>query len=396
MPRFPNLSANAQKLRPSVFTSLAAQFKFLAAPPIPLHLGDTYRSPVPQSRLDQVAARLPANAYAYANPNGLDDLRAAVAGRAGREGLPGLTANHVQVTLGGTGAIHVALGTWLQPGDEVLIMAPFWPLVRGMVLAMGAVPIEVPFYESVRAGRSIDEILSPYLSDRTMALYICSPNNPCGTVLELAQLGEVAKFCCDHDLWAIADEAYEHYAFSPAEHHFLAAQPGMFSRTATIFTASKSYALAGIRVGFLCGDPAWLDVARRVSTHEIYNVPLACQLSALAAIEHGDAWLRETRDLYAEAADITARTLQAKFAPARGGGYVFADLAEDLRGAPLMEFLHALLHQGVSLSPGDAFGKDFPTYVRLCFIAVDLPQLRVALDRLNMALQTLRQTNRAS
>jgi N-succinyldiaminopimelate aminotransferase len=390
MPKPPVTSPNARQLRQSVFATLAARFKDLAQPPIPLHLGDTYRDPPNGARLEHAIGRLPRLAYQYNNPNGHDGLREAVANRCANEGFPGLTPAHVHVTTGGTGAIATVMQTWLQAGDEVLILAPFWPIVRGVVLAHGGVPVEVPFYADVRAGRSIAEILTPYVTDRTVALYVTSPNNPCGTVLTPGQTSDLAAFCVLHDLWVLADEAYHHYTYGESQHTWIATLPGMAERTATVFTVSKSYALAGLRVGFLVGDPAWLDSARRVSTHSVYTVPLVCQLAALGAIETGDAWIQETRGLYAAAAELTERKLQARFLPAQGGGYVFPDLADDLRGRPLMDWLFELLTDGVSLSPGDAFGHAFGTQVRVCFTAVPLDQVELAIDRLNRALERLR------
>jgi N-succinyldiaminopimelate aminotransferase len=389
MPAFPATAAAASSLRPSVFASLAGQLKSLPQPPIPLHLGDTYRPPPAAARLETVATGFADAGYAYSSPLGHEGLRDAVAERCARDGLPGFTRQHVHVSVGATGAIHTALSAWLQPGDEVLVCAPFWPLVKGMILSLGAVPVEVPFYAAARRGAPIAEILRPYVSARTTALYVTTPNNPCGTVLTAAQLHELAAFCVARKLWVVADEAYHHYAYAPAQHTFLATLPDMAERTATVFTVSKSYALAGARVGFLCGDPAWLETARRVATHVIYNVPLVCQLQALAAIQAGDAWIAETRDLYREARDAVVRDLDAKFDAPDGGGYAFVDLGADLAGRPLIDWLGQLLRDGVSLSPGDAFGKDYGTWVRVCFTAVPLPDVRRALDRLNGALHRL-------
>ncbi len=390
MPRSLALSPFVQRLRPSVFASLVAQFKTLPSPPAPLHLGDTYRPPPEQARLEHAVALLPANGYAYANPNGHEGLRQAVAERMGRCGLPGLGLEHVHVTSGGTGAIAAVWHTLLAPGDEVLILAPFWPLVRGIVHSVGAVPIEVPFYHRMRQGESVDTILAPYVTERTAALYVTSPNNPCGTVLSAAQMLEVATFCQRHDLWALADEAYYDFCFDDQPHPLLASLPGMAQRTASVFTCSKSYALAGIRLGFLVGDPSWLDAARRATTHQIYNVPLVCQLSAMQAVVHGDAWVAETRGLYRQAADLTHRSLQAKFALSQGGGYVFVDLAEELRGRDVYAYLSELLREGVCVSPGDAFGQHFGSWVRVCYTAVPLPALEVALGKLNRSLERIR------
>ena len=391
MPKFPSPAPAANLLRPSVFSTLTAQFKTLPQPPIPLHLGDTFREPCAAALLDRAVQRLPSQrAYAYSNPFGLEELRAAVAERCKNEGFSGLGPEHVQVTAGGTQAIYIALQTWLRPGDEVLVCAPFWPLVKGMVLALGGVAVEVPFYPGIRQGISVSQLLAPYVTERTAALYLCTPNNPCGTVLSAAQIKEVAAFAVQHDLWTISDEAYHHYVYDGNPHPWLAQEPGMAQRTASIFTTSKSYALAGLRTGFLVGDPSWLDVARRVSTHQIYGVPIVAQLAALGAIREGGAWIEETRQIYARAAKLVRDGLQADFGNADGGGYVYPDFSKELRGRAMIDWIQELLRDGVCISPGDAFGKDFGTFARICFTSVPEDQLVLAIDRLNGALDRLR------
>jgi N-succinyldiaminopimelate aminotransferase len=184
-------------------------------------------------------------------------------------------------------------------------------------------------------------------------------------VLTPAQTQQVADFAIEQDLWVIADEAYHDFTYGEATHTFIASLPGMAQRTATVLTASKSYALAGTRIGFLVGDLAWLDQAKRVATHLVYQLPIACQIQALRAIETGDAWIAETRQLYAEAADRTRRTLQAKFEPAQGGGYVFIDIADELKGRAMIDYLSELLREGVCISPGD--GEFFTHFVQPAF-----------------------------
>ena len=390
MPRFPQRSVSASELRPAVFTRLIPIIKQLEVPPIALHIGDTFVPPPAAAMLDQVVPKLPENAYLYSAPNGLPEVRSAFCERWTRLGLQGLDIDRVHVTNGATGGVSAALHAWVHPGDEVIVLSPFWPLVKGMIKGMGAVPVEVPFYPEMRAGRSVAEVVAPYITERTVALYVCSPNNPDGTVLSLSQIQELAALCVKHDLWVISDEAYVDYAFAPNKHHFIADQPGMRERTASVYTASKSYALAGIRIGFLVGEPAWLETARRVTTHCVYNVPMACQLSAKAAIETGDSWVEQTRDLYQQGAEAVAARLQANFYPAQGGGYVFVDLREELDGQPMLDYLADLLHEGVSISPGAAFGEAFETWVRVCYMSVPLDRLEQAIDRLNRSFDRLR------
>jgi len=394
MPRPPQLAPAVANLRPSVFASVLAQFNTLPAPPIALHLGDTWLAPPAAGRIERALARMPANGYAYANPNGLESLRAAVADRLGRAGWPGVTPAMVHPTCGATGAIAAACHTWLQAGDEVVVAAPFWPLIRGIVHSVGARPVEVPFYPRLRAGESVEAILAPHVGPRTVALYVTSPNNPCGTVLSPAERDAVAEFCVRRDLWLIADEAYHDFVYSGGPHGFLGARPELAARTATVLTTSKSYALAGLRVGFLVGDPAWVDAARRVSTHTAYNVPLIAQLAAEGALREGDSFVAEARERYAAAADHVHRHLQARFRPAEGGAYVFADVGEALGGRSLYEWLRELLREGVCVSPGDAFGADFPTSVRVCFTSVPPGEVEIAVARLNRSLDRLRRGER--
>ncbi len=391
MPRHPALSPHTLTLKPSVFTRLLPHFRTLAEPPIGLHIGDTWIAPPEAARIDRVAERLKGrNPYVYSSPDGEDRLRDAFVERWSRLGVAGLDRDRVHISCGATGGVFAALQTFVEPGDEVLVLSPFWPLVRGMIVSLGAVPVEVPFYRRLRDGESIADILTPHLSPRTTALYVISPNNPDGTVLDAARRAELARFCVSNDLWVVSDEAYADYVFEPAERGFLANEVGMAGRTASVYTVSKSYALAGIRIGFLVGDASWLDVARRVTTHTVYNLPMICQEAAFGAITEGDPWVEQARERYAAAATRVSRDLDADFLAAEGGGYVFVDLAREIGERDTMEVLIELLGHGVSLSPGSAFGQDWQHHVRVCYMSVPEDRLQLAIERLNRAFALLR------
>lgn len=390
MPRFPACNGPAGRLKPAIFMRLLPIIRSLPKPPIPLHIGDTWVQPPVAAQLDNAVRHVPESVYAYAAPNGMPELRAAFCERWTRLGLQNLDIDRVHVTCGATGAVSAALHAWCEPGDEVVLLAPFWPLVRGMVTGLDCRAVEVPFYRRLREGATVRSLIEPHLTDRTTVIYVCSPNNPDGTVMTADQQQELADLCIERDLWLLSDEAYCDYPFAPAEHHFIANLPGMAERTACSYTMSKSYALAGIRIGLLVGDPAWLDVARKVTTHSVYNIPVPSQVSARLAIETGDDWLARTHEGYQAGAELVAARLNADFLPAQGGGYVFADLSADLGDKPLLQYIAELLHEGVSLSPGQAFGDDFTGSVRVCYMSVDLPQLEAAIDILNRSLDRLR------
>ena len=213
MPRFPALSSPSSRLQPAVFTRLLPLLQQLPTPPLPLHIGDTFLAPPPAARLDRVAADDDRALYPYSSPAGDPALRAAFCQRWTDLGLRGLEPERVHVTVGATGAVQAAMRTFAGVGDEVLLLAPFWPLVRGIVLSTGATPVEVPFYDRIRAGQGspaerITAALEAHLSERTTTVYLTSPNNPDGTVLSAEEQQGVADFCLRHDLWLISDEAY--------------------------------------------------------------------------------------------------------------------------------------------------------------------------------------------
>ncbi len=390
MPAYPHRNAAASRLSPAIFTRLIPIIKKLPKPPIPLHIGDTWIDPPVASRVENTVQHLPDNVYAYAAPNGMVEARAAFCERWTRRGFSGLDVDRVHVSVGATGGVSAALHAWCEPGDEVILLAPFWPLVRGMITGLDCKAVEVPFYRRVREGADVRGLIEPHITDKTSVIYLCSPNNPDGTVLTREQLQSLADLCIEKDLWLLSDEAYTDYAFAPNEHHFIATFPGMAERTASVYTMSKSYALAGIRIGFLCGDPQWLETARRVTTHSVYNVNVPSQVSAMRAIQTGDDWVEEVRDRYQTGAELVASRLQADFLPAQGGGYVFANLDKDLGDKQLLTWLAELLHEGVSVSPGQAFGNDFSRWIRVCYMSVPLPRLEQALDIVNRSLDRLR------
>lgn len=390
MPRFPAPSPASACLQPAVFTRLLPLFERLPEPPLPLHIGDTYLDPPPDAQLQVVSRNNDRAFYPYSSPNGDPALRRAFCRRWSGLGLENLTPERVHVTVGATGAVQAAFRTFAGAGDEVLVLAPYWPLVRGIALSCAAVPVEVPFYDRLRTGATVEELLAPHTSARTSAVYMCSPNNPDGHVLSETQQRALADYCIAHDLWLISDEAYCDHVFSPATHRFIANLPGMAERTASIYTTSKSYALAGIRIGFLVGDPRWLEAARRVSTHQVYNVPLVNQRAAIAAIETGDVWLRSARARYAEAASYVHEHLEATFAVAEGGGYVFCDVTEALGEKPTLTWIGELLYEGVAIAPGVAFGREYERWVRICYMSLPLPALAQAVTRLNRSLDRLR------
>jgi aspartate/methionine/tyrosine aminotransferase len=244
--------------------------------------------------------------------------------------------------------------------------------------------VEVPLTQRLYADPSLDvaAAFNAAITPRTKAIYFISPNNPDGKVLGRRELEAIAAVAKEHDLWIFADEVYADTLFDGREHLSIATLPGMRERTITLHSLSKSHALAGLRIGFVVADPAVIAAARRVSTHSAFNVPVAMQRAALAALED-DAFPRAACDEYARARDATARALEGasvRFHLAEGATYLFVDF-----GQPVLPVLERAVDRGVLLAPGDAFGS-YGTFARLCFTAVPVDAVVRGALRLRDAL----------
>ena len=366
----PEVSSHVRSLKQSVYASLAEKMKALPEPPIGLHLGDTYAVPPAEARWEHLDLSSAGN-YRYSHPSGLPVLLEELAAKLVRENQISASAEWVQVTCGATHALHCAVHTLLRPGDGIIILSPYWPLFGGMVRCLGALDHEMRFSDlEMRPG--------------VRAIYFANPNNPDGRVYSRAELEHLAEFAQLHDLWVISDECYEHYLYDGHQHVSIASLPGMDERTVSVFSFSKSYAMAGHRVGYLCAHPEVMLWLRRLANHSVYNISPSLQKAALAVLRQGPAFISEWAPRYAEARERMARVVKAS-SPA-GGAYFFPrfDSAE-----MAWDFVERGLLAGVAVAPGAAFGDDFAQYVRICFTCVDSQTLGRACDILHRLFQGL-------
>lgn len=388
----PNLSRVEATLRSSVFSDLQQAIEARRARGgdfIPFHIGDTHLLPHEAARYERACTGPESALYGYGATAGTAELRDAIAASLARSGraLEGaLGDRHVLVGVGATHALSCAARVLLDPDDDALLAAPYWPLAHGVLHATGARAVEVPLTSRLYANPGLDagDILREAATPRTRLLYVITPNNPDGKVLERAHLEQIARFAVERDLWVIADEVYADYTFN-LPHTSIARLPGMAERTVTAYSFSKSHALAGARVGYVVAPERVVAATRKASTHSVFNVPVLMQRAALRALEEGGAWVEAARTEYQAARDAAAAALtgsSAHFWVAEGGTYLFLDFTDLLQGRPLRQLLEAAVDSGVLLAPGDAFGRDYETWARLCYTSVPLPTLREGLARL--------------
>ena len=390
MAQFPRLSAAADAVPSSIFARLYEKLSRFQGDVIPLQIGDTHLSPpVLLPELDLAGGR---ELYAYAPPQGWPPLVAALVEKVRARNRIPLAPDGVQVTCGATHALSCAVGALLDPGDEILLLTPHWPLIRGIAQSRSAVPIEVPFTQPVIAGADPAAVLEGVVTPRTTAIYLCTPNNPDGLVLDDRTLGAIAEVALRHDLWVLADEVYEDYVYDGA-HRSIAALPEMAARTVTVFSFSKSYAQAGLRVGYAVGPPAAMAAIRKMANHSVYNVPQAMQKAALAALDRGAPFLAAARQTYRRARDRARGLIAAPCGEPNGSTYLFLDLrrwaGQGEGDACAMTVLEQIAEAGVLLAPGAPFGEMYGHHARLCFTAVDEARLEEGILRINQVLAEL-------
>jgi len=359
-----------------------------------LHVGDTYLEPLDVVRTDAPSGASASSAardfkpdlFKYAPTTGEPELIRAVVDKVRRRSHVTLDPACVQIMAGATAAMGIVCGALLDAGDEVLVPAPFWPLIRGAVRARGATAIELPFF--TRLGEpGFDPIaeLERAITPRTVANYVNTPHNPTGRILSDQVLAGIAELARKHSLWVIADEAYEDVWFGSEAPRSFFAQSGVAPFTITTHSVSKAYALAGARIGYTHAAPEVMDIIRGVQTFYSYCATRPMQFSAARALDAGDAWLVNMRATYAQAARAAASALEVP--TPEGGTFLFFDVTRFMgRSETLTDVLERCLDAGVMLTPGTSCGNDFGGWARLCFTTLPPNELQEALERLRGAL----------
>jgi aspartate/methionine/tyrosine aminotransferase len=328
-----------------------------------------------------VAAARDPGSHHYGSAAGLAELRQRVAD----QHPDGVTAEHVQVTVGTKHALHLALGAVAGHGDEVLVLRPSWPGHVGGVESVGATVVEVLVG---RDGLVNPDILEQVRTAHTRAVVIANPSNPSGVLHPPAVVVDIADWCRRNDIWLISDEVYGGLVYDTP--HRAATEVVTDPRRLIVDDGvSKVHAMTGWRVGWLIGPSAVVDAARRQVSATITNVPALTQRAALAALEVPAS--RDTLAGYRAARDLLVHRLQGVpgiVCPAPGGGmFAFPDVSQllgDGRAATSAELAARLLDQAhVAVVPGEVFGAE--GHLRISF-AVGHDRLAQAADRLVTAL----------
>lgn len=314
----------------------------------------------------------------YLQSTGLPRLRELLAEKMRtRNGIPVGDPDEVLVTNGGIHALYVMFQGLLEPGDEVLLPDPVWPPTMGHVIAAQARPVFVPLHESLGWRYDLDE-LRKAVTPKTRAIYINSPHNPTGGVLTRADIEAIAGLARERNLCVFADEAYEDVLFE-GEHVSIGSLPGMYERTLSMFTFSKSYAMTGVRLGYLAvKNPQLRDRCKKILLYTTSNVCSIVQYGGIGALEGSQQCIKDfavelkaRRDLF----DDGLQSLGGVFTGERPKGAFYAFVRfdpawEGARGAESASWAmaeHLIRHGRIGCVPGVDFGRNGEGHIRFCF-----------------------------
>lgn len=356
----------------AVYSRFAKRLAAHDGPTFPLHIGDTWMEPAEGCRMSDLHDD---GIHRYTSVHGLPELVDALAARVSSDSGLHTSRDEIQVTAGATGGITAAIAAMIEPGDEVIIVAPAWPLVAGAVRALGGKPVYVPFVGQASDPEHGAASVEAAITERTVAIYWNTPNNPTGLNMSVAELEALVRVARAHDLWIIADEVYEHYVYQD-EHTY--SRPLAPERTIAAYSFSKAYGMAGNRVGYLVGPASFMDEVRKVCTHTFYSTPTAAQWAALRVLgPEGDAWIARARERYAELGAYAAERLGVP--SPQGSTFLFVDVADQLDDTGMNGLLERAVDRGLLVSAGAVFGP-YPEHVRVCFTSVEPSRVRAGID----------------
>ncbi len=319
--------------------------------------------------------------HKYTPAAGLPELRAAIATKTQRDSGYAVDASQVIVTNGGKQAVYSAFATLLDPGDEVLLPAPYWTTYPESIRLAGGVPVEILADERTGFCVSVEQ-LEAARTPRTKALLFCSPSNPTGGVYSPEAVEAIGRWALETGIWVITDEIYEHLTYAGAKHVSMpAVVPELADRCVVVNGVAKTYAMTGWRVGWLIGPADVVKGAINLQSHATSNVANVSQAAALAAVSGDLAAVEEMRSAFDRRRQLMHSMLNSIdgviCAEPLGAFYAFPSvkgvLGRSLRGrtaSSSAELAGLLLDEvEVAVVPGEAFGA--PGYVRLSYACSD-------------------------
>ena len=333
------------------------------------------------NRLEQVAHE---DFNQYAITWGAQNFRDALAKKQSKYMNLDLDSNkNIVVTCGSTEAMMAAMMSVCDPNDKVIVFSPYYENYGADTILCGADPIYVPLHPPVF---NFDkEELENAFQQNPKALILCNPSNPCGKVFSKEELEYIASLAVKYDTYVITDEVYEHIVYAPYKHTYFASLPGMFERTISCSSLSKTYSITGWRLGYCIAPENIIEQIKKV--HDFLTVGAAAPLqeAAVVGLEFKNDYYDELQKLYTHKKDLFINGLKELNIPhtePQGAYYVMVDISEFGYDSDLDFCVDLIKNVGVAAVPGSSFFKEEENrYIRFHFAKKD-ETLLAALDRL--------------
>lgn len=333
------------------------------------------------NRLEQVAHE---DFNQYAITWGAQNFRDALAKKQSKYMNLDLDSNkNIVITCGSTEAMMAAMMSVCDPNDKVIVFSPFYENYGADTILCGANPIYVPLHPPVFNFNK--EELESAFKQNPKALILCNPSNPCGKVFSKEELEYIASLAIKYDTYVITDEVYEHIVYAPYKHTYFASLPGMFERTISCSSLSKTYSITGWRLGYCIAPENIIEQIKKV--HDFLTVGAAAPLqeAAVVGLEFSDAYYDELQKLYTHKKELFINGLKELNIPhtePQGAYYVMVDISEFGYDSDLDFCVDLIKNVGVAAVPGSSFFKEEENrYIRFHFAKKD-ETLLAALDRL--------------
>lgn len=318
---------------------------------------------------EAVAKALSEGKTFYGLGSGITELRQEIANYHARIYGHNIPINRISVTSSGTNAVHLALMTILEEGDEVVAVTPIWKNLIGICELAGGTITEIPMEQ--RGGKwQLDlERLFSAVTPKTKAIMIVSPNNPTGWVMQPSEIKEVLEFARGHGIWVIADEVYGRTMHDTAKAPSFLDHANDDDRLYVINSFSKTWAMTGWRLGWLIGPKDSEDKVRDVILYENMGPPTFTQYAGITALRNGEEFLLEQKKLWKANQTLVVEALKplerVSMVESPAAFYAFIKVEGEKDS---FAFARRLIEEAnVSLAPGGAFGHGFNDYLRMCF-----------------------------
>ena len=384
MVEHPRISRRIASITESATLAVDAKAKALAAagkPVIGFGAGEP-DFPTPDYIVEAaVAACREEKWHRYTPAGGLPELKEAIATKTVRDSGFSVSASQVLVTNGGKQALYNAFATLLDPGDEVLLPAPYWTTYPEAIRLAGGVPVIVMTDESAGYLATIEQ-LQAALTPKTKVLVFVSPSNPTGAVYPPAMVKAIGEWALAQGIWVITDEIYEHLVYGDAQFASMPTLvPELADRCVVVNGVAKTYAMTGWRVGWMIAPPDVIKAATNLQSHATSNVANVSQVAALAAVSGGLSAVEEMKVAFDRRRILIVDLLNAipgVSCPTPEGAFYAYPSVKELMGKNIAgtvvnssaELASVILDQvEVAVVPGEAFGT--PGYLRLSYATSD-------------------------